>query len=111
MSGVANAVAAGIGIAPLPVIYFEDPVFKDVLVPVLPENPQWQATLYIVYVSRKYVPLKMRTFIDFLVEYTGKFQKDWTPAARQWLPRSTLQPEPKVESLVRRPPEPVAASS
>jgi DNA-binding transcriptional LysR family regulator len=111
MSGVANAVAAGIGIAPLPVIYFEDPVFKDVLVPVLPENPQWQTTLYIVYVSRKYVPLKMRTFVDFLVEYAARFPKDMTASARQWPPRSTAQTERNVQSFVRRPPEPVAASS
>src|ERR1700758_2798403 len=31
MSGVANAVAAGIGVGPLPAIFFEDPVFKDLL--------------------------------------------------------------------------------
>jgi hypothetical protein len=27
----------------------------------------WQTTLYIVYVSRKFVPLKIRTFADFLL--------------------------------------------
>jgi DNA-binding transcriptional LysR family regulator len=68
MSGVANAVAAGIGIAPLHAIYFNDPVFKDVLAPVLPGYPLQQATLYAIYVSRKYVPLKIRTFVDFIVE-------------------------------------------
>jgi DNA-binding transcriptional LysR family regulator len=71
ISGVANAVAAGIGIAPLPSIFFEDPVFKDVLRPVLFEHRLSEAMLYIVYVSRKYVPLKIRTFIDFLVEYAA----------------------------------------
>ncbi|HEY0801735.1 MAG TPA: LysR family transcriptional regulator [Steroidobacteraceae bacterium] len=68
MSGAANAVAAGIGIAPLHAIYFNDPVFKDALTPILPEYPLQQATLYIVYMSRKYVPLKIRTFVDFIVE-------------------------------------------
>ena len=68
MAGVANAVAAGIGLAPLPSLYFEDPAFKDVLIPVLTEYPLREATLYVVYVSRKYVPLKIRTFIDFLSE-------------------------------------------
>jgi DNA-binding transcriptional LysR family regulator len=68
MSGVANAVAAGIGIAPLHAIYFNDPVLKDHLTPILPDYPLQKATLYIVYVSRKYVPLKIRTFVDFMVE-------------------------------------------
>src|SRR6202011_676549 len=61
MSGVANAVAAGIGLGPLPAIFFEDPAFKDVLMPVLTEYPFREPTLYLVYVSRKYLPLKIRT--------------------------------------------------
>jgi DNA-binding transcriptional LysR family regulator len=72
MAGVANAVAAGIGLAPLPATFFEDPVFKDSLVPVLPEFPFQPATVYAVYASRKYVPLKLRAFIDFAVEWKSK---------------------------------------
>jgi DNA-binding transcriptional LysR family regulator len=68
VAGVANVVAAGVGLAPLPGIVFEDPVFKDVLVPVLSEYPLESPTLYIVYASRKYLPLKIRAFIDFLFE-------------------------------------------
>jgi DNA-binding transcriptional LysR family regulator len=68
MSGVVDAVAAGIGIAPLPEIYFEDSLYKSVLTPVLHGYPFWKATLYIVYVSRRYVPLRLRTFIDFALE-------------------------------------------
>jgi DNA-binding transcriptional LysR family regulator len=68
MSGVVNAVAAGIGIAPLPQFYFEDPLYRNVLTPVLLDHPLSEATLYIVYVSRRYVPLKLRTFIDFALE-------------------------------------------
>ena len=68
LAGVANAVAAGVGLAPVPALFFEDPVFKDVLVPVLTEHPLFEATLYLVYVSRKYMPLKIRTFVDFIVE-------------------------------------------
>ena len=63
-----DAVAAGVGLAPLPGIVFEDPVFKDVLVPVLSEYPLESPTLYVVYASRKYLPLKIRAFIDFLFE-------------------------------------------
>ena len=68
MSGVANALAAGLGLAPLPAIFFEDPVFKDVLTPVMTEYPFREPTLYLVYVSRTYLPLKIRAFVDFILE-------------------------------------------
>jgi len=73
VAGVANAVAAGIGLGPIPAIAFEDPIFKSTLVPVLPEHTLREATLYFVYVSRKYVPLKIRTFVDFMVGSAGRF--------------------------------------
>jgi DNA-binding transcriptional LysR family regulator len=66
--GVANAVASGIGLAPLPAILFDDPEFKMRLSPVLMEYPLRQSMLYVVYVSRKYLPLKLLTFRDFLIE-------------------------------------------
>jgi len=73
MSGMANAVAAGIGLGPLPAFFFfEDPVFKDVLTPVMTEYPIREPTLYLVYVSRKYLPLKIRAFIDFILESISK---------------------------------------
>jgi DNA-binding transcriptional LysR family regulator len=72
MSGVANAVAAGIGLGPLPTIFFEDPVFKDILMPVMTEYHFREPTLYLVYVSRKYLPLKIRAFIDFILESISK---------------------------------------
>jgi DNA-binding transcriptional LysR family regulator len=68
MAGVAHAVAAGIGLAALPHIYFEDPLLRDQLVPVLTTHPFTQATLYLVYVSRRNAPLKIRSFIDFFLE-------------------------------------------
>jgi len=72
MSGVANAAAAGIGLSPLPAFYFEDSAFKDVLTPVMTEYPIREPTLYLVYVSRKYLPLKIRAFIDFILESIPK---------------------------------------
>ena len=72
MTGVGHAVAAGIGLAPMPDIFFEDPEFKGVLTPVLTDYPVQGPTLYIVYVSRKYLPLKIRAFIDFLAQLTIK---------------------------------------
>lgn len=74
MAGVPHAVAAGIGLAPLPLTLFEEPAFKDALVPVLTDFPLWQTTLYVVYISRKYVPLKIRSFIDFLLEFNASMK-------------------------------------
>jgi len=72
MTGVVHAVAAGIGLAPMPDIFFEEPEFKGVLTPVLTDYPVQGPTLYIVYVSRKYLALKIRAFIDFLTQLTIK---------------------------------------
>jgi len=74
VGGVANAVAAGIGLAPVPAIMFEDPDFKNILVPVLTEYSLGDFKMYFVYVSRKYVPLKLRTFVDFIVEAAAQIR-------------------------------------
>jgi DNA-binding transcriptional LysR family regulator len=67
---VAHAVCAGIGLAPLPRLIFEDPMFKDALCPVLVKHPLRHPHLYALYVSRKHLPLKIRTFLDHLIEKT-----------------------------------------
>jgi DNA-binding transcriptional LysR family regulator len=64
-------VAAGVGLAPLPLTIFEEPAFKNVLTPVLAEYPLRRTTLYTVYVSRRYLSLKIRSFIDFLAEFVA----------------------------------------
>jgi DNA-binding transcriptional LysR family regulator len=71
--GVANAVAEGIGLGPVPDPFFSEPTFKEVLTPVLLDYPLQEPTLYFVYVSRRYLPLKIRAFIDFLMERKCKF--------------------------------------
>jgi DNA-binding transcriptional LysR family regulator len=68
MVGVASAIAAGIGIAPVPASLFEDPLFRGRLVRVLPDWPLQEAKLYVVYSSRKLLPQKVRGFVDFIVE-------------------------------------------
>jgi DNA-binding transcriptional LysR family regulator len=68
-----SAVAAGIGIGALPALLFDDPTFRGRLVPILPQYPLQKASLYAVYVSRKYVPLKIRSFIEFLTERVGDY--------------------------------------
>jgi DNA-binding transcriptional LysR family regulator len=84
MAGVANAVAAGIGLAPLPEHFFEDPGFKDKVTPVLTDHPVWTTMLYLVYVSRKHLPLKIRTFIDFFLEVVGHDSDLDREAAPMW---------------------------
>jgi len=74
MIGVGHAVAAGIGLAPMPETQFEEPEFQGILTPVLTDYPVQGPMLYIVYVSRKYLPLKIRAFIDFLVEFIARTQ-------------------------------------
>jgi DNA-binding transcriptional LysR family regulator len=81
LGGVANAVAAGAGLAPLPDIFFVDPVFKDVLMPVLLDYPLESPTVYVVYVSRKYLPLKIRTFVDFFLQALERMPPTKPPAA------------------------------
>jgi DNA-binding transcriptional LysR family regulator len=76
---VTHAVCAGIGLAPLPRMALEDPMFKDVLFPVLTKYPFKQRHMYAVYVSRKQLPLKIRTFVDHLVEFS-KIPRPWHDA-------------------------------
>ena len=69
VGGVAHAAIAGIGLAPLPLTVIEEAPFKGALIPVLEDYPLRRPTLHAIYVSRKNVPPKIRTFIDHLVEY------------------------------------------
>jgi DNA-binding transcriptional LysR family regulator len=73
---VAHAVCTGIGLAPLPRILFEDPMFRDSLLPVLTKHPLRSPHLYAIYVSRKHLPLKIRTFVDHLFEY-NRIPRPW----------------------------------
>jgi DNA-binding transcriptional LysR family regulator len=77
---VAHAVSAGMGLASLPRYMFEEIEFKDVLCPVLTEHPLRQPHLYAIYASHKYLPLKIRTFVDHLIERT-RIPPPWGTAA------------------------------
>jgi DNA-binding transcriptional LysR family regulator len=84
---VAHAVCAGIGLAPLPRTMFEDPMFKHELYPVLTKYPLRHPQLYAIYVSRKHLPLKIRTFIDQLIEFTH-IPRSWDALVSHDLKRS-----------------------
>jgi DNA-binding transcriptional LysR family regulator len=66
---VAHAVAAGVGLAPLPLALLEEPTFKGRIWPVLAERPLRQVDIYALYASRRYISPKIRTFIDHTIEY------------------------------------------
>ena len=70
--GVAHAACTGIGLAPLPSVMLEDPMFRDTLCPVLSDYPLQLPRLYAIYVSRKHVPPKIRTFIDHMIEHLAQ---------------------------------------
>jgi DNA-binding transcriptional LysR family regulator len=88
---VAHAVCAGIGLAVLPVMTFEDPTFKDVLRPVLTEYPLKHPQMYALYVSRTHLPLKIRTFVDHLVERC-KIPRPWDDAESAYKPSRSETP-------------------
>jgi DNA-binding transcriptional LysR family regulator len=73
---VTHAVCAGIGLASLPRMALEDPMFKDALCPVLTRYPLKHPHMYALYVSRKHLPLKIRTFVDHWVEFS-KIPRPW----------------------------------
>jgi DNA-binding transcriptional LysR family regulator len=73
---VAHAVSAGVGLASLPRQIFEDWAVGDALCPVLTSHPLRQPQVYAIYVSRKHLPLKLRTFVDLLIE--------WSQIPRPW---------------------------
>lgn len=80
---------AGEGILMQPSFIVGKDLASGALVPLL---PQWKPpgfNLYAVYLSRQNLPLKVRAFVDYLVEAIGT-QPYWehVPAARRTKPRS-----------------------
>jgi DNA-binding transcriptional LysR family regulator len=82
LANVAITVAGGVGVALLPVALLSDPVFVNVLSPVLTEFRLKESTLYLLYADRKHLPFKARTFIDLVLESTaGKQEQTQTALA------------------------------
>jgi DNA-binding transcriptional LysR family regulator len=79
MAGVAITVAGGVGLGLLPVAMCNDPIFMNVLRPVLSDFRLKEQTLYLLYPGRKHLPFKARAFIDLLLE-SGARQKAEKPA-------------------------------
>ena len=65
---VRDALRAGFGLSLIPWIYVRDDLNEGRLQTVLDEWSPDETTLYAVYPSKRYVPSKVRLFLDFLVE-------------------------------------------
>ena len=92
MASVVNAVAAGIGVGPVPRMVLDEPLFRDLLIPVLPDSPLQQATLYIVYMRRKFVSPKLSAFVEFILHSLSHLCSDPIAGHRQAVAIRGIQP-------------------
>ncbi len=85
-----EAVIAGAGIAALPLMISDDAVRRGVLVELLPQARLPSGELYAVYPSRRFQAMKVKTFLDFLMDNlpveNGRLLE---PAAARLLPSPT----------------------
>ena len=91
-ASVVNAVAAGIGVGPVPRMVLDDPLFRDLLIAVLPDSPLQQATLYIVYMRRKFVSPKVSAFIEFILHSLSRPCSNPIAGQRQVVAIRSIQP-------------------
>jgi DNA-binding transcriptional LysR family regulator len=67
-----NAAIAGLGIIRQPHFLVSDALKRKLLVRVLPAWDAGEHAMYAVYASRRFLPIKVRVLIDFLVERFNK---------------------------------------
>lgn len=72
-----EAVTQGIGIGRLPTFVAGEAIKAGQLVPVLKGYDMPSKSLYAVFPERKYLPMKVRVFIDFIVECFGGSMPYW----------------------------------
>lgn len=66
-----DAARMGLGIILQPQVLVADDLESGRLVEVLPDWEKTSTTLYALYPERRFLPLKVRVFIDFLIEWLG----------------------------------------
>jgi DNA-binding transcriptional LysR family regulator len=72
-----SAAIEGLGIIRQPAFVVADALRKKTLVRILPDWDAGEHAVSAVYPNRQYLPPKVRTFIDFLVERFNR-KPDWT---------------------------------
>jgi DNA-binding transcriptional LysR family regulator len=76
LDALCEAVGAGVGISSGPVWWFENAPNHGSLVRLLPEYDMGEVPLYAVYSSRRFVPQKVRIFIDYLKEEYRRYEDE-----------------------------------
>lgn len=72
-----ESLLAGIGIGRLPTFIAGRDIESGSLVQVLSKYQMQQLPLHAIFPERNYLPLKVRVFVDFLVEYLGNNEPHW----------------------------------
>lgn len=75
LDALCEAVGAGVGISSGPVWWFDNSIDKCAVVRLLPEYDMGTVPLYVAYPSRRFVPQKVRIFIDYLKEEYRKYEE------------------------------------
>jgi DNA-binding transcriptional LysR family regulator len=75
LDALCEAVGAGVGISSGPVWWFENAPTQNALVRLLPDYDMGIVPLYAVYTSRRFVPQKVRIFIDYLKDEYRKYEE------------------------------------
>jgi DNA-binding transcriptional LysR family regulator len=68
IEGLRAAVLGGLGICPLPAVNVAEDLRTGLLVQLLPDHRLDEVVVQAVYPPGRHVPVKVRTFLDFLVE-------------------------------------------
>jgi DNA-binding transcriptional LysR family regulator len=76
LDALCEAVGAGVGISSGPVWWFENSPDQTSLVRLLPDYDMGEVPLYAVYPSRRFVPQKVRIFIDYLKDEFRKYEME-----------------------------------
>jgi DNA-binding transcriptional LysR family regulator len=76
LDALCEAVGAGVGISSGPVWWFENSPSQSALVRLLPDYDMGTVPLYAVYPSRRFVPQKVRIFIDYLKDEFRKYEME-----------------------------------
>lgn len=79
----------GLGIAILPSYLVDKDLARGALVRLLPEYQLAPIDIHVVYPSRRYMPAKLRTFIDHLVEHFVQTSSEVVP--EKWLNDAGVQ--------------------
>ena len=72
-----ESLLGGVGIGRLPTFVAGSDIDKNKLIQVLSAYPMKQTALYAIFPERKYLPLKVRVFVDFVVEFLGGDEPYW----------------------------------